>query len=228
MWRTAAVRRRSSTAAVLAGSAALVLGACSTEDIAERAAEEAIEQQLEAEGQGGDVDVDVDGDGGGIRIETPDGSAVIDVDEDGNGNVSIQGEGSSGDVAFDVDGENGETVVSTPDGEMVIGSTEMPDDFPAQVPVPEGLTLVSSTAMDSPDGQLFLLNGTVDGDFGPATEAYAAALLDAGFTQQSMTESTDGTFFSFVSAEWNVSGTIFPGSSGGGADVGINVSPATP
>lgn len=184
-------------------AAVLVLGACSSEDIAEKVAEEAVEQQLEADGQNGDVDIDID-----------------------DGNVTIQGE--DGEIQFDVDEENGLTVVSTPDGQTIVGSGELPDDFPADVPVPDGLTVLSGTMMDSPDGQVFIVNGSVGGDFSSATESYAAALEAAGFEQQSMTESTDGTFFAFVSDAWNVSGGIFPSSSGEGSDVGINIVPATP
>ena len=202
IWKAAARRRLVSGAAV-AAAAALVLGACSSEDLAEKVAEEAVEQQLEADGQSGDVDIDID-----------------------DGNVTIQGE--DGEIQFDVDEENGLTVVSTPDGQTIVGSGELPADFPAEVPVPDGLTILSGTSMDSGDGQVFIINGTVGGGFSDATGSYAAALEAAGFEQQSMTESTDGTFFAFVSGTWNVSGGIFPSSSGDGSDVGINVVPATP
>jgi hypothetical protein len=204
IWKaTATARRRLVSGAAVTAAAALVLGACSSEDIAEKVAEEAVEQQLEADGQSGDVDIDVD-----------------------DGNVTIQGE--DGEIQLDVDEENGQTVVSTPDGQTIIGSGELPDGFPSEVLVPEGLTILSGTSMDSADGQVFIINGSVGGDFTAATEAYASALTGAGFEQQSMTESTDGTFFAFVGDGWNISGGIYPSSSGDGSDVGINVVPATP
>jgi hypothetical protein len=206
--------------------AALTLSACSSEDLAERVAEEAIERQLEADGQTGGVDVDL-GDGE-FRVDTPDGSMVVNVDEDGEGNVSISGQGGDGDVQMEFGEEDGVTVISTPEGEMVIGSGELPDDFPAAVPVPTGLTVQSATSMDGADGTAYVISGTVGGDFLEATQAYTAALEAAGFTRQSITESTDGTFFGFVNADWNVSGGIFPdGTGGGGSQVNINVFAAT-
>ena len=108
IWKATARRRLVSGAAV-AAAAALVLGACSSEDLAEKVAEEAVEQQLEADGQSGDVDIDID-----------------------DGNVSIQGE--DGEIQFDVDEENGLTVVSTPEGEMVVGSGELPNGLPERRP----------------------------------------------------------------------------------------------
>ncbi len=201
---------------------ALVLSACSSEDLAERAAEEAIERQLEAEGQTGDVDVDL-GDGE-VRVETPEGSMVVNVDEQGEGNVSISGQGEDGDVEMEFGEEDGLTVISTPEGEMVIGAGELPDDFPAAVPVPSGLSVETATSMGGADGVAYLVSGTIDGDFLEATQAYAAALEAAGFTRESITESTDGTFFGFVSADWNVSGGIFPdGTDGSVSQVSINV-----
>ena len=223
IWR-AATRHTAVRGASLVAAAALVFAGCSSEDIAERAAEQAIERQLEAEGEGGDVDVDFDGDGG-IQIETPEGAINIDADD---GNISIQGEGSDGDVEMNFDEDAGQTVISTPEGEMVIGSGDLPEDFPGDVPVPDGLAIASATSMSSPDGKVFILNGSVDDEFGDATDSYASALVAAGFEQQSMTESTDGTFFAFGGDQWNVSGGIYPSSSGNGSDVGINVVPNTP
>ncbi len=205
---------------------ALALSACSSEDLAERVAEEAIERQLEADGQAGDVDIDFSD--GEFRVETPEGSMVVNIDDQGDGNISISGQDGEGDVQMNFDEEDGVTVISTPEGEMVIGTGEIPPDFPASVPVPSGLAVESATSMDSPDGLSFIIGGTLEGDFLEATRAYTAALEAAGFTRQSITESTDGTFFGFASAEWNVSGGIFPDGSGSGtSQVSISVFPAT-
>lgn len=208
----------------LAGATATsTLGACSTEDLAEKVAEEAVEQQLEEDGQTGDVDLDIDD--GEIRIETPDGSIVMN--EDGNGNVSIQGEGSDGDVAIDMQ-EGGETIVSTPDG--VFSSTgELPADFPSTIPLPEGLAVASSSSMSDDDsGTIFSVNGTVDGGIADVTDAYVAALEAAGFTKQSITTSPDGTIIGYVSDEWTVSGGIFVDPNGGeDAQVGLTIFPST-
>jgi hypothetical protein len=201
IWK-ATVRRRLVSGAAVAAAAALVLGACSSEDIAEKVAEEAVEQQLEADGQSGDVDIDID-----------------------DGNVTIQGE--DGEIQFDVDEENGLTVVSTPDGEMVVGSGELPEGFPSDVPMPDGLTVTSGTSMTGPDGDMYLVSGSVADEFAPATEAYAASLVAAGFEQQMMTETTDGSSFAFVNDAWMISGGFYPAAGGEGSEIGINVVPAT-
>jgi hypothetical protein len=215
------VRRATVAAAAVLG---LVLGACSTEDVAERVAEKAIEQQLEDEG-GGDVDLDL-GDGQ-VRIEGEDGEeVVVDIDEDGEGNVSIQGSGSQGDVEMSF-GDDGVSVISTPEGEFRTG-TELPDDFPAGVPVPDGMTIESAATMSGADGTTFVINGTVAGDFAGATDAYASALEAAGFAQVSMTETSDSTFFSFGDDEWDVAGGFYPATSGEGTTFGINIVPKAP
>lgn len=191
----------------LAAVAALALTACSSEDLSERAAEEIIEQQLEAEGENVDIDLN-DGD---VRIETPEGSTVINVDDEGNGQIQVEGEDGDVQVQFD-------------EG----GGVDLPDNFPGDVPLPDGLNVMSASTLDAAEGATFIINGTVDGDFGDATDAYASALESAGFTQQSMTESADGTFFGFVSAEWNVSGGIYPDTTGaGGTMANLTVFPVT-
>ena len=195
-------------AIALAALGALALSACGGGDeLSERAAEELIEQQLEAEGENVDIDLD-DGD---VRIETPEGSTVINVDEDGNG--EIQFEGGEGDAAVQFD-----------EG----GGVDLPENFPSEVPLPDGLSIQSASSIDAPEGATFIITGIVDDEFGAATDAYAAALTGAGFEQQSMTTNTDGTFFAFLSAAWNLSGGIYPDPNGGdGSVASISVFPAT-
>lgn len=181
-------RRNNTARAVgIAAIAAIALAACSSEDIAERATEEIVEQQLEGDGQ--DVDVDLGDDGaGGIKVE-----------------------GSGGDVEVQFD-----------EG----GGVDLPDDFPSEVPLPDGLSIQQASSVDAPEGKTFIINGTVDGEFGDATDAYKSALESAGFTQQSMTESTDGTFFAFVADGWAVSGGMYPDTTGTGATMaGLTVVP---
>ena len=200
----------------------LVVGACSSEDLAERVAENAIERGLEAEGETGDVDIDIDG--GEIRVETPDGSAVVDIDDNGQGNISISGQDGEGDVDVDLGGEDGVTVISSPDGEMVIGASELPDDFPAAVPVPTGLSVQSATSMDGGSGTAYIVTGSVSDEPAAATDAYLGAMEAAGFTVQSKTETPDGTFFDLAGTEWRVSGGFYADPADDGASiVSLNV-----
>lgn len=190
---TRALQRVAITAA-----AALAIGACSTEDVAERVAEEAIEQQVEGEG-GGDVDIDL-----------------------GDGGVRIEGEDGAVEMSF---GEDGVSVISTPEGEFRTG-TELPDDFPSGVPLPDGMTIISAASMASPDGTTYVVNGSVDRGVSEANDGYADALAAAGFEQLAMTETPDGTFFTFGDDEWDVAGGFSVAD--GGAAFGINVMPKAP
>jgi hypothetical protein len=203
--RTEHTRTRLTGALALAAVAALGLTACGGQDLSERAAEEIIEQQLEAEGENVDIDLN-DGD---VRIETPEGSTVINVDEDGNGEIQFEGGDGSGQVQFD-------------EG----GGVDLPDNYPSEVPLPDGLNIQSATSFDAPEGPTFIITGAIDGDFSAATEAYASALGSAGFEQQSMTESTDGTFFAFVGDGWAISGGIYPDTTDNdGSIASVNVVP---
>lgn len=208
------------TRSVVAAAAFLGVSGCSGEDLAERVAEEAIEQGLEAEGQSGDVDIDLDGDG--VRIETPDGSAVFDVDGDGEGNISIQGD--DGDVEVDLGGADGQTVISTPDGEMVIGAGELPDGFPESVPLPRDLAIESVVSMDGDQGTAFTVTGQVQDDVATSTGEYIAALETAGYAQQSITQTPDGSFFDYAGPEWRIGGGFYNnGADGGGSIVNLSV-----
>jgi hypothetical protein len=197
---------------------ALAVGsvACSSEDVAEQLVEQAIEEQGE--------DVDIDLDDGELRIETPDGSMVIDVSEDGDGSFSIEGGDGTGNFSIEGEGDDGVAVVSTPDGEMVIGGDELPGDFPADVPVPDGLTIESVVTASGTAGTSFTITGTVSDDAETATDAYVAALDGAGYTQQSITRTPDGAFFDYRGAEWRVAGGFFDDTTGStGTFANINV-----
>lgn len=166
----------------------MTLAACGGGDeIGERAAEQAIENQLEEQGQSGDVDVDIDD--GDINIDTPDGD--INVDQDG-GNVQIQGESGDVDINFD-------------EG----GGVDLPDGFPSEVPLPDGLDIKSASSIDAPEGASYIINGAVDGDLGDATDAYISMLEDAGFTSQMRTDSPEGSVFVFTSDAWSISGGFY-------------------
>ena len=182
----------------ITAAAVLALGACSTEDVTERVAEEALEQQLEGEG-GGDVDIDL-----------------------GDGEVRVEGEDGAVEMSF---GEDGVSVISTPEGEFRTG-TELPDDFPGDVPLPDGMTIVSTASMASPDGTTYVVNGSVDRGVSEANDAYVEALVAAGFEQVQMTETPDGTFFTFGDDEWDVAGGFSVAD--GGAAFGIYVMPKAP
>ena len=147
-----------------------------------------LERQIES-GSGEDVDIDFDD--GDISIQTEDGEFSIETDEDGN--VSIQ----SGDGQMSIDSDGDQTVIESDDGSTIISSSgsELPDEFPDDVPMPIGIALEYTQAMSTPEGETFVVGGTVDGDHGDVIDQYVAALEAAGFTQQQLTTTPDGSFF---------------------------------
>ena len=184
---------------------AVVLAGCSGEDLAERIAEEAIERE-----SGGDVDIDI-GDGD-VRIQTEDGELSIETDDDGN--VSIRGEGADGD--FSVDSEDGVTVIESGDGETVISESGsgLPDDFPDEVPLPDGFTPRFSQSVSDGADSGWVLGGEIDGDPTATADAYIARLEGAGFTQVQVTRTPDGVIFGYENGVYQVNGLSAEGGDG--------------
>lgn len=94
-------------------------------------------------------------------------------------------EASSGeDTNVDIDSETGEIKVETDDGtfEASSGTSELPDDWPSEVPLPDDYTLTGSTSFSSDDGTTFTVGGEVDdgtATFAEVTEAF----VDGGWTE---------------------------------------------
>lgn len=185
---------------VILGAAgfALVLAACGD------STETGIEQLIESQG-GGDVDLDLDGDGG-FSVQTEEGG--MSIDEDGNF-VITDADGSV--VTGDVDAESGEFNVQTEDGSFSSGATtELPDDWPGEIPEPNGLAIASASVIGSDTEQAITVSGTVDGE--GFVESYASALTSAGFEETS-TFTADGTINNvYTSDRWTV-GILFFGDS---------------
>lgn len=138
--------------AVLA-TAGLVLTGCSSEDIAERVAEEAAEQA-----GGGEVDIDTD-----------DGSVSVDTDE----------------------------------GSLNIGSQDLPEDLPEELPLPDGLAVQGSMSQQGDGGSTVGFQATYDGSFEDVEAFFDAELEDAGWT---VTNSTSSETSGVRSASWQVEG----------------------
>ena len=163
-------------------------------------AENSIEQLIESQG-GGNVDLDLDGDGG-ISIQTEEGGMTMD--EDGNFVITDEnGEQVTGNV--DVDGDG--VTVESEDGSFSSGSSsELPDGWPADVPEPDGLAVLSSSTMNDGDTSGFVVIGAVDGSF---LDQYASALEGAGFEMESEFTADSMAERGYSNGTWRVGVAVF-------------------
>lgn len=95
--------------------------------------------------------------------------------------------GGGKDTDVDIDSESGQVDVSTEDGEMSFGDqTELPADFPEDVPLPDGAQLTSAMSSGSGDSA----GWTVIGDLPDATDGTYGELV-ARFTAAGWTTTSD-------------------------------------
>ncbi len=180
--------------------------ACGGEEIAERFAE----NRIEAEG-GGEVDIDLDG--GDFSVKTEDGELSIRTDADGN--VSVQGAGENAGESFTIDSENGETVVETEDGTAVYSQGgELPDGFPESIPLPDDLAVLFAQSAESPDGQAYSVAGTSSVAVADLTADTRSGLEAAGYEQQQLTTTPDGSVLVYSGPDHDVMVAIGTGGEG--------------
>ena len=185
--------------AVAAAGLAVALTACGN------ATETGIEKLIESQG-GGDVDLDLDVEGG-FSVETEEGG--MSIDEDGNF-VITDADGSV--VTGNADAETGEFVVESEDGSFSSGSTtELPEEWPTEIPEPDGLAISSATVIGSDTEQAITVTGSVDSvDF---VDAYGSTLESAGLDEES-TFKSDGTVNNvYRNDRWTV-GVLYYGDAG--------------
>ena len=197
--------RVTGTIAVLAGSA-LLLAACGS--TTESGIEELIEQQ-----SGGEVDIDLDD--GEIKVQTSDGEFSLDIDEDdGSFSVDVDGEevisgdiDDEGDGSLTIEGEDGDSAIEIESGGSI------PDDWPGDVPQPEGLTIDTSSAFTSGDQVTVSVTGTTD-DAEAFADAYGGQLEGAGLPQTSSLVQGENITLFHENESWFVTifGTPFEGS----------------
>ena len=147
-------RRRRIVPIALALGVAALAGGCSA--AAERLVEEAAERAIEAD-SGEEVELDLGE--GRVEVRSDDGDLVIDADE---GEMTI--EGADGDASFHA-------------GEGV------PEGWPADLPVPDGLSEVQGASVSDGTQSGFSLSGTTDASPGDLVDDYAGRLVDAGWAE---------------------------------------------
>ena len=170
----------------------------------DNASETGIEKLIESQG-GGDVDLDLDKDGG-FSVQTEEGG--MSIDEDGNF-VITDANGSV--VTGNADSDTGEFVVESDDGSFSSGSTtELPEEWPSEIPEPDALAIVSASVISSDTEQAVTVTGTAaDERF---VEDYGGVLESAGFDEQSTFTSGDTINNVYSNDQWTI-GVIYFGES---------------
>lgn len=208
------MQRRMRVGLAVVGMVAVISGC------GEQLAEKIAEDRIEAEG-GGDVDIDLDD--GNISVKSEDGEFSVKTDDDGN--ISIQGSGQGGDGSIQIDSENGETVVEGDDGTAVFSqSGDLPEGFPDEVPVPDGLSIVFAQSLETSDGGTgYSVAATSSRDGDDLLDDMMTALEDNGFDQQQLTTTPDGSIFVYSNGTYAV--TVVIGESNNETSLSITVAP---
>ena len=194
------------------GAAGIVIGFTGCGNATETGVEKLIESQ-----SGGDVDLDLDGDGG-FSVQTEEGG--MSIDEDGNF-VITDADGSV--LTGNADAETGEFSAESEDGSFrVDASGEIPEEWPSDVPLPEGIEGASSTVTQSPTELAITVTGQAGDSF---VDDFGSALEDSGFEQTSNFESDANITRVFENGTWTVSVNSFPGEDG--TQVAVSLFPAS-
>ena len=185
--------------------ACLAFSACGA--IAEKITEEGAERIIEAE-SGENVEIDFDSDDGSFSIETEEGSLAVD--DDGNFIVTDQ-DGSvftgsasddqlvvlddDGNHVLNGDGSGGEILVQGNDGESVYRVvTEIPAEWPSQVPLPEGLDVEGGSYVAAEGETLITVIGTPPGSAVDYVDSWLSSVASSGFTETGrFDQSADGS-----------------------------------
>lgn len=192
----------------LAAGAVLALTACGD------ATESGVERLIESQG-GGDVDLDADG---GFSVQTEEGG--MSIDEDGNF-VITDADGSV--VTGNADSETGEFTAESEDGSFRIdASGEIPDEWPSDVPSPEGIEGTSSTVTQSATELAITVTGQAGESF---VDDYGSTLEDSGFERTSNFESDANITRVYENETWTVSVNSFPG--GDANQVAVSLFPSS-
>jgi len=198
---------------------AVVAGCGGADDISEGLIERQIESAAENEG----VDVDVDYDDGNFSVQTEDGEFEMNTDGDGNFTIS----GADGEEQFSAEGDGeGNVSIETEDGQLTMSTdTDIPDGFP-DLPLPDDLAVTMAQEAAFDDETSYTVIGTAPGDWESYLDELTDYLEGNGYTQNSVTTSPDGAFFSYASDTLAVNGSVANDTAAGEMTLTLSVTPA--
>lgn len=137
---------------------------------------------------------------------------------------AIESQGG-GDV--DINADDGTVEVETEDGSMSFGTAEVPEEWPEDIELPDGLEILSGTSMDASDGRLVAITATSEQSPDELLEGLKSQLSDWEISGETDMSSTNGNL---AGAQWDTDGrrVTFAASSGGdGNDVSVTIGHTT-
>jgi hypothetical protein len=128
--------------------------------------------------------------GGGSNDAEPPDEASREAAERVAEELAESGAGDGAEV--DIDTGSGQVDVSTDEGEASFGEgTELPADFPDEIPFPDDYQLTSVVTAGGPEGSGWTLSGELAGATDSTFDELVARFTDAGFTVSSEYDAPD-------------------------------------
>lgn len=107
-----------------------------------------------------------------------------------------------------IDSETGEVKVDTEDGSFSMGTTELPESWPSEIPLPDDYTLSFAMESAAAEGATSNITGTVPGSASSTFDQIVGEFGAGGWTETMKTTSSsgDGTVStaSFENSDWTV------------------------
>ncbi len=127
---------------------------------------------------------------------------------------------AGGEVDLDLDEDGGTVSVSTDDGSFTVGGGDLPDNFPASAPLPDGYTVLTAMSGSDDEGsETLMVNLSVqDVDFEDLTATFESDLAANGWeiTERSeMTGDVSQMWFAVTDGAWSGQIAIIQSGSGG-------------
>ncbi len=131
---------------------------------------------------------------------------------------------TGGDV--DIDTADGSVEIETEDGSMSFGTGEVPAEWPEDIPLPDGLEVLSGSTSDSSDGRLVGIVGTATASPEDILATMKDELADWTISGESTVTGTDG---SITGAQWETDGrrVNFAATAGPDGETSITLSHTT-